>query len=328
MSSQPPEPGRSRTRRYRPADSLDTPRFSGVRTFARLPAIGDLDGADVAIVGLPFDTGGTYRVGARFGPEGIRSASVMLRPYSDALGVAPFEELSVVDFGDLGIVPGYISESLERIRLGILSIVSAGVVPIGLGGDHSVTLGELRAIAEHYGPVGFVQLDSHTDTNESYFGKPYMHGTPFWHAFHEGLLDASRAIQVGLRGSTYNAQEYEIPRSFGFEVIPAAEVHRSGIEAVATRIRDRVGTGPAFLTLDIDFLDPAYAPATGTPEVGGFTTWQLQLLLRSLVGINLIACDVVEVIPSYDVSATTALAAANAVYDLLALLARARADRS
>jgi agmatinase len=313
--------------RYGPANSLETPRFSGIRTFARLPAVSDdLDGVDVAIVGIPFDTGGTYRVGARFGPEAIRSSSVLLRPYSDAMGIGAFDYLSVIDYGDLAVLPGYIEQSYERIRAGLLPLVRAGVVPIGLGGDHSITLAELRAIAEVHGPLGLIQLDSHSDTVESYFGMPHTHGTPFWHGVKEGLLDTRRVVQVGLRGSIYAARDYEVPRELGFEVITAAEAHSTDMRALAERIRDRVAGGPVFLSYDIDFLDPAYAPATGTPEIGGFTTWDFQNVVRRLTGLNFVGFDVVEVIPEYDVAATTSLAAANGTYEFLTLLACARRD--
>ncbi len=310
--------------RYGPADSLRTPRFSGVRTFARLPHVTeDLEHVDAAIVGIPFDTGGTYRVGARFGPEAIRSASALLRPFHSGSAVPVFERLSVIDYGDVPVVPGYFEESAGRIVEGLLPLHRAGVVPIALGGDHSVALAELRATAAVHGPVGLVQLDSHSDTSDSYFGVPYTHGTPFFHAAREGLLDPSRSIQVGLRGPVYSARDWEVPRRLGFEVLPATEAHELGMRRVAARIRDRAGSGPVFFSFDVDFVDPAYAPATGTPEIGGFTTWEVQVLLRELAGLDLVACDVVEVIPEYDVAQNTALVAANVVYELLALLARA-----
>jgi agmatinase len=312
-------------RRYGPSDSLRTPRFSGVRTFARLPHVTQgLEDADAAIVGVPFDTGGTFRVGARFGPEAIRSASVLLRPFHTGSSVPVFEVLSVIDYGDVPVVPGYFEESAARITEGLLPLHRARVVPIGLGGDHSVALPELRAAAAVHGPVGLVQLDSHSDTSEAYFGVPYTHGTPFFHAAREGLLDPARTIQVGLRGPVYSADDWEVPRRLGFEVIPATEAHDLGMPRVAERIRARAGDGPVFLSFDIDFVDPAYAPATGTPEIGGFTSWETQVLLRELAGLQLVACDVVEVIPEYDVAQSTALVAANVVYELLALLARAR----
>jgi agmatinase len=310
---------------YGPSDSKVSPRFSGIRTYARLPHVtGRLEGVDAAIVGIPFDTGGTYRVGARFGPEHIRSASALMRPYHSGSGVAIFDRLSVVDYGDLPVVPGYIEESHRRIEAGLVDVLQSGVIPIDLGGDHSIALPELRALAKVHGKVGLIQLDSHSDTSEEYFGLPHTHGTPFHHAVKEGLVDTARSIQVGLRGPVYSDRDYAIPREMGMEVITAVEAHELGMEAVAERILARIGQGKVFFSFDIDFIDPAYAPATGTPEIGGFTTWEAQTLIRRLAGLNYVAFDVVEVIPAYDVADNTSFVAANIVYEFLALLARAR----
>ncbi|TMF38219.1 MAG: agmatinase [Chloroflexi bacterium] len=310
---------------YGPSDSKVSPRFSGIRTYARLPHVaGRLEGVDVAIVGIPFDTGGTYRVGARFGPEHIRSASALMRPYHSGSGVPIFDRLSVVDYGDLPVVPGYVEESHGRIAAGLLEVVQAGVIPIDLGGDHSIALPELRALAKVHGKVALIQLDSHSDTSEEYFGQPHTHGTPFYHAVKEGLVEPSRSIQVGLRGPVYSDRDYAIPREMGMEVITGVEAHELGMEAVAQRIVSRVGKSKVFFSFDIDFIDPAYAPATGTPEIGGFTTWEAQSLMRRLAGLNYVAFDVVEVIPAYDVADNTSFVAANIVYEFLALLARAR----
>lgn len=310
---------------YGPADSKVSPRFSGIRTYARLPHVtGSLEGVDVAIVGIPFDTGGTYRVGARFGPEHIRSASALMRPFHSGSGVAIFEKLSVADYGDLPVVPGYIEESQRRIAAGLLEVLRAGVIPIDLGGDHSIALPELRAVAEVHGRVALVQLDSHSDTSESYFDQPHTHGTPIHHAVKEDLIEPSHSIQVGLRGPVYSDRDYAIPREMGMEVITAVEAHELGMTAVAERIASRVGDARVFLSFDIDFIDPAFAPATGTPEIGGFTTWEAQSLLRQLAGLTYVGFDVVEVIPAYDVADNTSFVAANMVYEFLALLARAR----
>ncbi len=245
-----------------------------------------------------------------------------MRPYHSGSGVPVFDRLSVIDYGDVPVVPGYYEESARRITAGLKPLYDAGVVPIGLGGDHSVALPELRAAAAAHGPVALVQLDSHSDTSDSYFGVPYTHGTPFFHAVQEGLLDPARSIQVGLRGPIYSADDWEVPRRFGFQVITAVEAHELGMRELAGRIRARAAGGPVFLSFDIDFIDPAYAPATGTPEVGGFTSWEAQVLLRELSSLQLVGCDVVEVIPEYDVAQNTALLAANIVYEMLALLAR------
>ena len=319
--------GRQALPKYGPADSKMSPRFSGVRTYARLPHVVDLhQDVDVAVVGIPFDTGGTYRVGARFGPEHIRSASALIRPYHSGSNVAVFEHLSVVDYGDLPVVPGYVEESQRRITAGLLEVLRAGVIPIDLGGDHSIALPELRALAEVNGRVSLIQLDSHSDTSEAYFGMPHTHGTPFHHAVKEGLIDPSHSIQVGLRGPVYSERDYEIPREMGMEVVTAVEAHELGMAAVADRIAARVADSKVFFSFDIDFIDPAYAPATGTPEIGGFTTWEAQSLLRRLAGINYVGFDVVEVIPEYDVAENTSFVAANIVFEFLALLARNRRD--
>ena len=313
-----------KTPRYGPADSLASPRFSGVRTYARLPNVTDLHDVDVAIVGIPFDTGGTFRVGARFGPEAIRSSSALIRPYHTGSGVPVFERLSVVDYGDLPVVPGYIEESYRRIEASLVELVKAGVVPIDLGGDHSIALPELRALHAVHGPVALVQFDSHSDTIDSYFGMPHTHGTPFYHAVNEGLLDVGHSIQVGLRGGMYSEKDHQLPRDMGMEVITGVEAHELGMTAVAERVVKRAGDAKVFLSFDIDFVDPAYAPATGTPEIGGFTTWESQVVLRGLAGLDFAGFDVVEVIPAYDVAANTSFVAANVVFEFLALLARAR----
>jgi agmatinase len=249
-----------------------------------------------------------------------------MRPYHQSGHVAVFEQLSVVDYGDLPVVPGYIEESHGRITKGLLEVLRAGVIPIDLGGDHSIALPELRAFAEAYGKVALVQLDSHSDTNSAYFGLPHTHGTPMYHAVKEGLIDTAHSIQVGLRGPIYSEREYEIPREMGMDVVTAVEAHELGMAAVADRIVSCVGDSKVFLSFDIDFIDPAYAPATGTPEIGGFTTWEAQSLLRRLGGIDYVGFDVVEVIPEYDVAENTSFVAANVVYEFLALLARNRRD--
>src|SRR5918999_5330856 len=227
--------------RYEPADSFETPRFSGVRTFMRLPNVQDLEKSDVAIVGAPFDTGSSFRVGARFGPEGIRSASHLLRPYNPSQDVIIFEHLSVIDYGDVPVVPGFIEESYGRIREGLEPIHRAGVVPIVLGGDHSIALPELRAAAAVHGPLALVQFDSHADTWDAYFGQKYNHGTPFRRAVEEGLLDPSRSIQVGMRGSLYDERDWDDAKDMGFDLVPTDEVRELGIPAVKERIKDRVG---------------------------------------------------------------------------------------
>ena len=308
--------------RYTPANSLESPRFTGVRTFMRLPSAQTTADVDFTIVGLPFDTGATWRVGTRFGPEAIRSMSAMLRPYHLSLDVNIFDHLSGVDYGDAAVVPGFIEHSYEKIETFLKPIHDAGVTPIALGGDHSIVLAELRAAAQRYGKLGLVQFDAHGDVWDSYFGHQYTHGTPIRRAMDEGLLDGSRVIQVGMRGPLYEPHDIQQARDFGFDVLVADDVRALGIPKVIEAIRKKVGDGPTFLSFDIDFFDPAYAPGTGTPEVGGFTSAEGQQLLRGLTGINFVAFDVVEVLPSYDnAGQITALLGANVAWEMIALLA-------
>jgi agmatinase len=307
--------------RYEPADSFETPRFSGVRTFMRLPSTRDLENADAAIVGAPFDTGATFRAGARFGPEGIRSASALLRRYNPSLDVAIFDHLSVIDYGDVPVVPGYIEESYRRIQEGIELIHRAGVTPIVLGGDHSIALPELRAAAAVHGPLALVQFDSHPDTWDAYFGQKHTHGTPFRRAVEEGLLEPSRSIQVGMRGSIYDKNDWDDAREMGFDLVPTDEVREQGIPEVIDRIHERVGDARTYVSFDVDFVDPAFAPGTGTPEIGGFTSREAQEFARGLAGLEIVGCDVVEVYPSYDPAQITALLAANIAHDILSLIA-------
>jgi agmatinase len=310
--------------RYEPADSFVTPRFSGVRTFMRLPNTQDLENSDVAVVGAPFDTGATFRAGARFGPEGIRSVSHLLRRYNPSLDVVIFDHLSVIDYGDVPVVPGYIEASYESIKEGLEPIHRAGVVPIVLGGDHSIALPELRAAAAVHGPLALVQFDSHPDTWDAYFGQKHTHGTPFRRAVEEGLLDPSRSIQVGMRGSIYDQGDWNDARAMGFDLVPTDAVRKLGIEETISRIRERVGDARVYASFDVDFVDPAFAPGTGTPEIGGFTSREAQEFVRGLEGLDLIGCDVVEVYPAYDPAQITALLAANVAHEFLSLIAASR----
>jgi agmatinase len=308
--------------RYRPVDSRIYPRFAGIRTFMRLPHVTDLAGVDAAAVGIPFDTATSFRPGARFGPEGIRSASVLLRPYHPALDVDVLDALSVVDYGDLPVAPGHTEGTYQRIEDGLAPLVEAGVFPLVLGGDHSITVAELRALARRHGQMALVQLDSHTDTWDEYFDQPYFHGTTFLRAAEEGLIDPTASVQAGMRGTVFAASDYDDARALGFTVIPSEELRGLGPEGYAREVRARVGDRPVFFSFDIDFLDPAFAPGTGTPEVAGFSTAEALALLRALRGIRLVGCDVVEVAPAYDSPGQpTAVAAANVALDLLALRA-------
>ncbi len=314
------------TKGYAPIDAMEYPRFSGIRTFMRLPHITDLTDVDFVVVGVPFDTGGTFRVGARFGPEAIRSSSVCLRPYNPALGVSIFEVASGVDYGDLRVVPGYLPESHQAITEGAQPVVSSAVTPIFLGGDHSVSLPLLRACHAVHGPLALIHFDSHSDLWEGYYGGKDTHGTPFRRAVEEGLLDLDHSIQVGLRGPVYDAGDATISTELGFEMVTGPQLHERGIEAVIGQIRNRVADHPCYLTFDIDFVDPAFAPGTGTPEVAGFTGAESVALVRGLVGLDIRAFDLVEVMPPYDPAAITSLLAANLVYEFISLDAIRRRD--
>jgi agmatinase len=314
--------------RYEPANSFETPRFSDVRTFMRLPNVRDLENSDVAIVGAPFDTGASFRAGARFGPEAIRSASHLLRPYNPSQDVSIFEHLSVADYGDVPVVPGYVEESYERIREGLEPVHRAAVVPIVLGGDHAVALPELRAAAVVHGPLALVQFDSHADTWDSFFGEPYNHGTVFRRAVEEGLLAPERSIQVGMRGSLYALGDLEASRELGFELTTTDEIRKIGIQDTVRRIHERVEDAKVYVSFDVDFVDPAFAPGTGTPEIGGFTSREAQEFVRGLRGMEVVGCDVVEVYPQYEgPGQVTALLAANIGYEFLTLIAGLRDAR-
>ena len=307
---------------HRPLDARVMPRFSGVRTFARLPHVTDLAGVDAAVVGIPFDTATTFRPGARFGPEAIRSASALLRPYNPAWDVDLVKALSMVDYGDLPVAPGDTVETYRRVEAALEPVVAAGPLTLALGGDHSVTLAELRVLARRHGPLSVVLLDSHADTWDEYFGQRFFHGTTFLRAVEEGVCDAQSSVMAGMRGTVYGPGDLDEASALGFAVLTTDDLRALGPERYGAAVRDRVGDRPVFLSFDVDFLDPAFAPATGTPEVGGFATHEALAFLRALRGIRLAGADVVEVAPAYDgPGQQTALAAANVAWELLALYA-------
>jgi agmatinase len=313
--------------RYGPEDSLQSPRFTGPSTFARLPYVRAIEDVDLAVVGVPFDTGVTYRVGGRFGPNAVRAASVMLRPYNPNLDVKPFDLLSCVDYGDVAIVPGYIERSYAAIEEAVAPIVEAGVVPLLIGGDHACTLPHLRATRSR-GPVAVIDFDSHTDAWDSYFGEKYNHGTWMRRAIEEGLVDVEHSIEVGLRGPLYDREDWTVLESeLGLAYLTTEQVLSMGPAAVAAAIRERVGDRPAFISFDIDVIDPAFAPGTGTPEPGGPSAHDGLEIIRLLRGIDFIGFDVVEVIPAYDPAAQTATLAANLAYEMLSLVALRRDGR-
>jgi len=308
-----------------PPDATESPRFTGPRTFARLPHTTDLDGVDAAVYGMPWDGSTSFRSGARFGPEAVRSMSGMLRTYNPVQRVQVFGALSTIDYGDAPTVPGYVEETLARIERFVSTLAEQRVVGVGVGGDHSVTLAELRALAKVHGRLGLVHLDSHTDLWDAYFGKPYSHGTMFRRAIEEGITDPARMIHAGMHGPLYAAADDDIPDELGVEMVPWIELATLAPEEFAERARRRTGTGPTFLTFDVDFVDVAFCPGTGTPEVGGPTSFQALGYLRALTGIDFVGYDVVEVAPQYDPAQITALFAANVAFEMLSLIALSRA---
>ena len=302
-------------------DALTVPRFAGVRTFARLPTLEGAGRADVAVLGVPFDGGTTFRAGARFGPAGVREASLLLRPYNEPLDLSPFASLQVVDAGDAPANPIDILAGHAAIERSAAALHDQGARVLAIGGDHSISLPLLRAAAARHGRLSLLQLDAHTDTWDAYFGAKVTHGTIFRRAVEEGLIDGAASVQIGLRGSLYDRGDVEENRALGFTTLLAREFDGVGV-AGALELALRHLRAPVYVTLDIDVLDPAFAPGTGTPESGGLSSRELLALLRGLApGPAIVSADVVEVSPPYDPTGVTAVAAANAAYDLLSLLA-------
>ncbi len=301
------------------------PRFAGPDTFARLPRLDDVEQAAVAVVGVPFDSGVSYRSGARFGPAAIRAGSKLLRPYHPTLDVEPWTVHQVADAGDIACNPFDIVEAVTAIETAAIALLRRADRLVSLGGDHTIALPLLRAMHARHGPIALIHFDAHLDTWDSYFGAPYTHGTPFRRAFEEGSLASGRSVHVGIRGPLYSTDDLSEDAGMGFGIVSTAEIARDGVDVAIERIRERVGDAPAYISVDIDVLDPAHAPGTGTPEPGGLTTRELQTILRGLDGLDLVGGDVVEVAPAYDHAELTALAAANVAYEYLGLFARARA---
>jgi agmatinase len=304
-----------------PVDATVVPRYAGVATFARLPRLDEVDRADVAILGVPFDTGVTYRPGARFGPAHIRESSRLLRPYNPALQTSPFTRQQVADAGDLGVNPFSIDEAITTIERGVRDLMDRAACVLTLGGDHTIALPILRAVSAVHGPVAVVHYDAHLDTWDTYFGAAYTHGTPFRRASEEGLIDRSGCLHVGIRGPLFSDIDLPQDTELGFQVVAAPELDDLGASGVAGRIAERVGDRPVYVSLDIDVLDPAFAPGTGTPEAGGLTSRELLTTLRSFARLNLVGADIVEVAPAYDHAQITGIAAAHAGYELLSALA-------
>jgi len=303
-----------------PLSGNEMPRFGGIATFMRLPGNTDPADLDVAVVGVPFDIGTSNRPGARFGPRGIRGESVLLRPYNMATRAAPFDSLRIDDTGDVASSPYDLLAAVEAIEAHFDELLGHGVVTAAMGGDHTVVLPILKAMAERHGPVGLVHIDAHTDVNDTMFGSKITHGTPFRRAVEAGVLDCDRVVQIGVRGTGYEADDFDWSRRQGFRVVQAEECWHRSLEPLMDEVRDQVGGGPVYLSFDIDGLDPAFAPGTGTPEVGGLTVPQALEVIRGCRGLNLVGCDVVEVAPIYDTSGTTSLVGANLLYEMLCVL--------
>lgn len=305
-------------------DSLNSPRFSGIKTFMRLPHSRDLKNVDFAVIGIPFDTGCSFATGSRFGPQSIREASSILKPYNPVIDINVFETCSGIDYGDFTIVPGYIEDSFERIEKEMDNLIDKNVTPICLGGDHSITLPELRAIVKKYGPVALVHFDSHSDTGDLFFGQPYNHGTTFRRAIEEQLIIPDKSLQIGLRGPLYSKDQFDYAKSHGMQIFTNWDIREQGFDVVIEAIKVKTKEVPVFVSFDIDFLDAAYTPGTGTPEICGFNTFEAQkLVLRGLSEANIIGCDLVEVLPAADSPGMiTSYAAAGIVFDLISLIAK------
>ena len=286
----------------------------------RLPQAESAQGLDACFVGVPFDLGTSLRPGARFGPRDIRANSVLIRPYLMATGAAPFDSLQVADIGDLAINTFNLEKSIAIIEDGFRRIVGTGCIPLTLGGDHTIALPILRAMKERHGPVGMVHIDAHADINEDMFGEAIAHGTPFRRAVEEGLLDCDRVAQIGLRATGYGPVDFDWPRSQGFRVVTAEECWHHSLAPLMEQIRSQMGDGPVYLSFDIDGLDPAFAPGTGTPEIGGLTVPQAMEIIRGCRGLNIVGADLVEVSPPYDPFGTTSLTAANLLFEMLCVL--------
>jgi guanidinobutyrase len=303
-----------------PLGGNEMPRFAGIATFMRLPGQTPAADLDVAVVGVPFDIGTSNRPGARFGPRAIRAESVLLRPYNMATRAAPFDSLRIDDIGDVATNPYDLADSIARIEARYDELLADDVVPVTMGGDHTIALPILRAVARRHGPVGLVHVDAHTDINDTMFGERIAHGTPFRRAVEEGLLDPTRVVQIGVRGTGYEADDFDWSRRQGFRVVQVEECWYRSLVPLMAEVRTQLGSGPVYLSFDIDGLDPAFAPGTGTPEVGGLTVPQALEIIRGCAGLDLVGADLVEVAPIYDTTGTTALTAANLLYEMLCVL--------
>ena len=306
-----------------PINALENPRFAGIPTFMRLPHIPDAKRLDVALIGVPFDGGTSYRPGPRFGPRHVRQQSAIIRPYHPVLDVSPFDLLRVADYGDLPVNPLSIEDTFRRIESGLKTVLDDRAIPMCVGGDHSILLPILRAIHAAHGPVGLIQLDAHSDTWDQYWGMKYSHGTPVRRAIEEGLLDEAHILQIGLRGQLYGADDMDYAREHKIKMIASEAIHDGGLSVVREALLGFRGH-KIYLSLDIDVVDPAFAPGTGTPQVGGLSSHQILSLIRAFAGLNFVGCDLVEVSPQYDSAEITSLLAANLMFEQLCVLCLAQ----
>ena len=306
--------------RPQPLGGNEMPRFGGPATMMRLPARDSAAGLDAAFIGVPLDIGTSNRSGARFGPRAIRAESALLRPYGMATRAAPFDSLTVADLGDVATNPYNLLDSVARIEGAFDDVLATGCRPLALGGDQTISLPILRSVARRHGPVGLVHVDAHADVNDTMFGERIAHGTVFRRAVEEGLLATNRVVQIGLRGTGYTAEDFDWSRAQGFRVVQVEECWHRSLVPLMAEVRDQVGDGPVYLSFDIDALDPAFAPGTGTPEIGGLTSGQGQEIVRGCRGLDLVGGELVEVSPPYDPSGNTALVGANLLYEMLCAL--------
>ena len=311
-----------------PVDATRVPRFAGPATFARLPRLDEVERADVAVVGVPFDAGVSYRPGARFGPAHIRQSSRLLRPYNPAQDVSPFATQQVADAGDIAANPFSIQDAIAAVEEGANSLGERAGRLVTLGGDHTIALPLLRSVVRKHGPVAVLHFDAHLDTWDTYFGEPYTHGTPFRRASEEGLIDTERSVHVGIRGPLYADTDLVDTERLGFSVISCTDYDRLGLDGVIEAMRARLADGPTYVSVDIDVIDPGMAPGTGTPESGGLTSRELLATLRGLAGIDIVGADIVEVAPAYDHAEVTGIAASHVAYELLSVMARGLDQRN
>ncbi len=305
--------------RVGPVNAAEVPRWAGLATFARLPRLDEVDKADIVVAGMPWDSGVSYRPGARFGSNHVRESSRLLRPFNPAANISPFKEAQVADAGDIIGNPFNIEEALAMFEAGAHELTKDGARLVTIGGDHTIALANLRNLAKKHGKIALLHFDAHLDTWDTYFGAEYTHGTPFRRAFEEDLLDTEALCHVGTRGPLYGTEDLEDDARFGFGIVTSADVYYLGVQKVVELLRERIGDKPLYVSIDIDVLDPAHAPGTGTPEAGGITSRELLEILRGLRGLNLVGSEVVEVSPAYDHAELTGIAAAHTVYELISL---------